>query len=160
MLEGVEYAPTLALLLLLNGPSPLPQEGYARLGNTPGPLYWIADNSAKGISPPELGPALTIHGEPDFSRENYDAPEERVQERLLHEFQRLYPPQGRYAIAEAQLKKWRYARPLRPTQERAYSLGSRLPPAAVAGDAFGGARVEGAYLSGLAAAQLIDAALG
>jgi len=50
--------------------------------------------------------------------------------------------------------RWRYAMVEAPVHDRARDLGDGL---VLAGDAFGAARVEGAYLSGLAAA---DAVLG
>lgn len=162
LLETISYAPSLALLLLLEGESPIPEPGYHRPGESQ-KLYWVADNRQKGVSPENAGTAITIHGTPGFSRRRYDDPEEEVAEELLAAFEELYGGEsgGGWSVRAWQLKKWRYARPAYPTPERSYLLSSdrRVPPVAVAGDAFGGPRVEGAFLSGLSAAELLDSVL-
>lgn len=48
MLERIAYDPCLALLATLDGPSRLPPPGA--LEPAAGPLGWIADNHAKGVS--------------------------------------------------------------------------------------------------------------
>lgn len=158
----ISYDPSLALLLLLEGESPVPEPGYHRPGESE-KLYWVADNRQKGISPEDGGAAVTVHGTPGFSRRRYDNPEEEVAEELLAAFEELYGsvPGRQWSVRAKQLKKWRYARPANPTPEGSYLLSSdrRVPPVAVAGDAFGGPRVEGAFLSGLAAAELLDSVL-
>lgn len=156
LLEGLTYSPTLALLLLLEGNSPLPAPGYARTGGELERIYWVADNRQKGVS--EAGPAITIHAQPEYSRSRYEEPESSVIEELEQEFINAFPPGGGYSIVARQLKKWRYARPENPLSKRSCLL-SVDPPLVVAGDAFGGARVEGAYLSGLAAAAVIEKAV-
>lgn len=163
LLETIRYDPTLALLLLLEGESPIPDPGFGRPKGSR-ELYWIADNRRKGVSPEEAGAAITIHASAEFSKARYEDAEEEVAEALLRAFTAAYPPGAKgpsWSVQEKQLKKWRYARPRNPTPERSYLLTgeSRLPPAVVAGDAFGGPRVEGAYLSGLAAAELVDVTL-
>ena len=49
-----------------------------------------------------------------------------------------------------QLKKWRYAIPAQPLSERFFEFA---PAARICGDAFGGPRIEGAWLSGTAASS-------
>jgi predicted NAD/FAD-dependent oxidoreductase len=53
-----------------------------------------------------------------------------------------------------QVQRWRYSEPPMPSTERFKFLKSPAP-IAVAGDAFGGPRVEGAFLSGRAAAEQV-----
>lgn len=162
LLGSISYDPSLALLLLLEGGSPVPEPGYHRPAGSQ-TLYWIADNRKKGVSPEEAGAAVTIHATPSYSRRRYEEKEEEVVEELLGAFRELYGEEsgGGWSVRATQLKKWRYARPTNPTPERSYLLtaDSKLPPAVVAGDAFGGPRVEGAFLSGLAAAELLDTVL-
>lgn len=163
LLETIRYDPTLALLLLLEGESPIPKPGFGRPKGSE-ELYWIADNRLKGISPSDTGPAVTIHSTAEFSKTRYEEPDEELAEKLTQAFAAAYPSGSdgtNWSAGARQLKRWRYARPRNATPERSYLLtgDSRLPPAAVAGDAFGGPRVEGAYLSGLAAAELLDATL-
>jgi renalase len=159
LLAGIRYTPTLALLMRLEGASPIAAPGYDRPTGDP-ILYWVADNRQKGVSPPESGAALTVHARPEFSEEWYDAGEDEVVPAIMERFFLRYPPAGRYDVVATQLKKWRYARPLQPTPERAYLINRKeRGPLAVAGDAFGGPRVEGAWLSGISAAELLIEAL-
>jgi predicted NAD/FAD-dependent oxidoreductase len=54
-------------------------------------------------------------------------------------------------VADAIGHRWRFARPIRPSDD-GFLLASESPPVLVAGEAFAGARVEGAFRSGLEAA--------
>jgi len=58
-------------------------------------------------------------------------------------------------VTEWMLHRWRYSRPVEA--ERPPYLYSEQPRLAIAGDGFGGSRMEGAFLSGLAAAERIAA---
>ena len=143
-LESITFAPCLALLVLLEGPSQVPAPGGLQLMSEP--VFWIGDNTQKGISPGAS--ALTIHGGPEFSAANWAAKDEEVAEQLLHAAE----PWLGTAVLEWQVKRWRYSLPLTPVAER-FSLLPGPAPLLFAGDAFGGPRVEGAVLSGLAAAR-------
>jgi predicted NAD/FAD-dependent oxidoreductase len=55
-------------------------------------------------------------------------------------------------IIEAKLERWPYSQPTVLHPER-YLMAEGLPPLVFAGDAFGVARVEGAFLSGSAAGK-------
>ncbi len=141
-LGSIEYEPCFALLLTLDGPSRVPAPGYVRPEN--GPIEWIADNTQKGLS--TGGAALTVHARADFSREHLEASPECVQRMLLEAASEWFGGN----VTGAQLHRWRYSRPV---GSRDSCLSSNTPaPFAIAGDAFGGARIEGAYLSGLGAA--------
>ena len=144
-LEGVEYEPCIAVLAILKGKSNLPQPGFVK--PEAGPIAWIADNQMKGIS---AVPAVTIHATPDFSLENWDADRHQTARALLD----AAVPWLGDDIVEFQVHAWRYARPVR-TEENPYLLLHRLPTLLLAGDAFGGPRVEGAALSGWAAADAL-----
>jgi len=143
-LEQVAYAPCLALMVQLSGPSRIPDPGGLWF---PGePISWIADNQRKGISP-RAASSLTIHAGPDYSRQNWATPEVEVTKRLL---EAAAPWLGSDPL-HTQLHRWRYSIPTHLHPERCVSL--REPaPLVFAGDAFGGPRIEGAALSGLAAA--------
>ena len=140
--------PCLALLVYLSGESLVPDPGGLWF---PGePIRWIADNQRKGISSGSNG-ALTIHAGPDFSRQNWDTPEQEVTEKLLA----VAAPWLGTAPVQTQLHRWRYSQPLSAYPERCLTLQSPAP-LVFAGDAFGGPRVEGAALSGLAAAGALS----
>lgn len=145
-LMGIEFDPCLALLLVLDGPSAIPAPGYERPAE--GPIAWIADNCQKGL---DQRTALTIHASPAFSREHWQTPEEVVTQ-LLTDAARS--AMGESTVVTSQLHRWRYSQPVRALE--ADCLFAAAPaPIAFAGDAFAGPRVEGAFLSGMAAAERI-----
>ena len=149
-LAAITYDPCIALMAVLDGPSGLNEAGAVDPAS--GPIDWIADNFLKGIS---AVPAVTIHATPEFSRTQWDAPDEAITEALLDAAQL----ESSVLPGSVQIQRWRYARPSVEHPERFLRL-SDMPPFVCAGDAFGGAKVEGAALSGAAAAQAIESALG
>lgn len=143
-LQRLHYGPCLAGMFVVDGELSLPEPGAVQ--NFQQSVYWIADNQAKGISPEER--VVTLHAEARFSRQHYDDPED-VTLGLMREALQPYLSENT-TIKDAQLKKWRYSVPL-TTHPRDVLVAEGLP-LIFAGDAFGGrGRVEGAYLSGLAA---------
>ncbi|MFM1945291.1 MAG: hypothetical protein RI897_4273 [Verrucomicrobiota bacterium] len=150
-LERIQYAPCLALMVSLPLPSKLPTPGGMWFQQEP--LAWMADNTTKGVSTAP-GSAVTIHAAPDFSSRHWETPEEEVTTLLLNA---ASPWLGSHPL-HTQLHRWRYSHPLHthPTP----CLALRQPkPVVFAGDAFGGAKVEGAALSGLAAARELHSIL-
>ena len=130
---------------MLNGKSNIPQPGFVRPES--GPIGWIADNQAKGISAVS---AVTIHATPAFSLEHQDDDRQKVGQYLLE----VAAPWLGSETAEFQIHAWRYARP-RHEQDHPCLILNQSPSLLVAGDAFGGPRVEGAVLSGWAAAETL-----
>lgn len=144
-LEAVEYEPCMAVMAVLNGESNIPQPGFLRFDS--GPITWIADNKAKGISAVS---AVTIHVAPAFSLEHWDDDRQKVGQHLLE----VAAPWLGSDVAEFQVHAWRYARP-RHEQDHPCLILNQSPPLLIAGDAFGGPRVEGAALSGWAGAEAL-----
>ena len=146
-LESVSYDPCLALMALLDGPGVVPEPGGVQIKGEP--LDWIGDNHQKGIS--EIN-GITIHGGPVWSREHYDDPEEQISSALLTLAggQLGKPLEGR--VSETSLARWRYSW-VTNAHPDPYLVASEAPPLLFAGDAFGQPKVEGASLSGLAAAD-------
>ena len=146
-LENISYDPCLALMALLDGPAGVPEPGGMQIKGEP--LDWIGDNQRKGISG---APAITVHAGPRWSRERFEADEAEITTSLL----RLAGEQLGTDLASRVLKtsicRWRYSWVAQPHPESCLTA-SRKPPLLFAGDAFGGAKVEGATLSGLAAAD-------
>lgn len=145
-LQDIEYDPCFALLVVLDGPSNIPEPGGLR---APAPeISWIADNTLKGVSPTVT--AVTIHASPNFSRQHSVSDANMVEMALLGA---AMPWLGAEPIQTA-LHHWVFSQPARVQKERC--LYTEAPgPLAFAGDAFGGPRVEGAALSGLAAASAL-----
>ena len=149
-LAGITYEPWLALLKTLMRPSGVPEPGYVRLdGDGVGCLAVISDNMKKGIS---NGPAaVTIHSTGEFARAHWDSDPEAVAALML---EAARPYVGEPA-AGWQLHRWRYSQPVMPYPSACLAMEIGGAPLVLAGDAFGGRRVEGAYLSGLGAARTL-----
>lgn len=145
-LESIEYAPSLAGIFWLDQPLRLPEPGAMQRSNAP--IAWMADNQRKGISPEAV--LATVHAAPEISEAAWQMPETAVLESLFEGLQPFLQPGTQ--VLEQQLKRWRYALPTQSYPERMLLADGPLP-LAFAGDAFGGPRVEGAALSGLAAGQ-------
>jgi renalase len=148
-LEAVAYARCIALLVTVNKPGLIEAAGGLQLTSDMNDTFsFIADNQSKGVS---AVPALTFHANDAVSEAHYDDPDEDVTTLLLLAAQ---PYLKGAEVVTLQVKRWRYARPTVTHPERCLAVHPTPSTSLVfAGDAFGEARVEGAYLSGLAAAQ-------
>ena len=149
-LQKVTYEPCWAVLAQLDGPSQIPPPGALHLEN--GPLSWIADNHQKGISPQPV--SVSIHANGNWTQEHFEDEPQQVIQLLL---QAAHDYLGAEVIS-AQAHRWRYAKPLVTHDAPFYHVGHPAP-LFFAGDAFvspgAGPRVEGAALSGLAAARAL-----
>jgi len=151
-LQRIRFGPCLCGIHDIEGELELPAPGAVQ--NFQANVYWVADNRAKGISQNAL---VTSHANAKFSRQNWDAPEADIIRELESAVQPYLKDGAR--IVRTQLKKWRYSVPL-TTHADECLLAAGLPPLVFAGDAFGGrGRVEGAFLSGIAAGNTLADAL-
>ncbi|PTY06761.1 NAD/FAD-dependent oxidoreductase [Verrucomicrobia bacterium LW23] len=147
-LEQIQYSPCLALLARLERPSSaIPEPGGMWLAG--GPLSWMADNGKKGISGSDHA-ALTLHASAGYSEANWESSAEEITATLLE----AAAPWLGSPVLETQLHRWRYSLPKQTYPERCVAVASPAP-LVLAGDAFGGPRVEGAALSGLAAGAVL-----
>jgi predicted NAD/FAD-dependent oxidoreductase len=144
-LDGIQYERCLAVLAVLDGPSGMPPPGGMAFEH--GPLAWLADNQLKGISPV---PCVTLHASHDFSLAHWEAERKEVALELLQ----AAAPWIRAGVREFQTHGWLYSKP-RQVHENACMLLDDSPPLVMAGDAFAGPKVEGAALSGWAAAEIL-----
>ena len=147
-LERIAYAPCLCGIFWLEGEIVLPEPGAIQRPGTD--LTWVADNQRKGISP--AATMITIHAGPTYSRDHNDTPDEE----LLATFQASLQPfiPNKVVVHAAQIKRWRYALPT-VTHPARYLQAEGIPPLYFGGDAFGGPRVEGAALSGIAIGRVL-----
>lgn len=151
-LQRIRFGPCLCGIHEIDGVVDLPEPGAVQ--NFQSNVYWVADNRAKGISQSAI---VTSHANAKFSRQNWDAPEADIIRELESAVQPHLKDGAR--IVRTQLKKWRYSVPL-TTHADECLLAENLPPLVFAGDAFGGrGRVEGAFLSGIAAGNALADAL-
>lgn len=142
-LKEIYYEKNLAVLAVLDGPSGLPEPGRMKVDSSP--LSWLADNTKKGISPDAV--TATIHSDSEFAECYWNRPDEERAPLLIE----AAMPYLQANVMEYHCHSWAYTRPVNPWHENVY----RQPDwgLTLAGDAFGGQRVEGAALSGLSAAD-------
>ncbi len=148
-LAALTYDPCLALLLVLDRAPRIPPGGQALPPTEAGPLAWLADNHQKGVS--SHAHAVTLLGAPGWSRAAFDQPDKAIAQTLRTA---AAPWLGDAGIVASQVKKWRYAR-VSQASDTPFAVLHDAPLLVMAGDAFGGPRVEAAVLSGWAAADAI-----
>ena len=146
-LDSISYAPCITLLALLDGPTGVPEPGGVQIKGEL--LDWISDNQRKGISE---APGITIQAGPEWSRAHFDTSEARLTAALLAFAGERLASDLSSRAAETSLTRWRYSWVTQSHPEPCLKA-SEEPPLLFAGDAFGDAKVEGAALSGLTAAD-------
>lgn len=152
-LAKIQFGPCLCGIHEIDGEIELPGPGAVQ--NFSNDVYWIADNHAKGISDTVI---VTTHANAKFSRQYWDVSEAEI----ITELDAVVQPylNENAKITHTQLKRWHYSIPL-ITYPKEYLMAENLPNLVFAGDAFGGrGRVEGAFLSGIAAGNALAEALG
>jgi renalase len=147
-LRRVSYARCLALMAVLDGPSAVPEPGGVQLSTDDHHLFsFVADNQRKAISD---AVTLTLHVHDGPSLGMWDDERELTKATLLAGAQPWF---GTSSVTQSQLHGWKFARPLVSHPDACVvSLLGNGSLLGFIGDAFGGAKVEGAALSGLAAA--------
>ena len=145
------YHRTIGLLTVLDRPSAVPDPGGVQFdpADDANPFGFIGDNAAKGIS---AEPAVTFHATQPWSEEHWDDDTGDLRAGLLG---RAAPWIGDATVVEAQVKKWRFAGPVEPWPDACWVDDEHR--VVLAGDLFAGPKVEGAYISGLAAADAVAA---
>lgn len=150
-LESVEYQPCFAVLATLKNAAKLSAPGALYVDGEP--IAWLADNFCKGIS--SQAGAVTIHSTGKFARENFEADENFIAEKLLSAAQKHFD--APLQIEDFQVRRWRYSKPQNALEEGAIFISDLN--LCFAGDGLNGAKIEGAFGSGLAAARKIILAM-
>ena len=143
-LHTIRHTRCLAILGLLDRPSNLKYPGAQT--HPFNHVDWLSDNMVKGIS---QIPAVTLHASAEFSDQYWDVPDTNWGNQLLAPAQELLDAK----IISWVSHRWGFAKPIN-------TLGASHQHVAeldltLAGDGFGGERVEGAAISGLEAAYSI-----
>lgn len=149
LLKKFNYERCVAVMARLAEPSGISWPGFIR--NPSENIAWIADNQTKGISPT---PALTLHGSAQFSLGSWDSNRNETAELLIQETKEYL----KIDVIDFQVHAWKYSKPLHIYEQRSLEIWPE-PQMVLAGDAFGGPRVEGAVLSGWDAAERIESYL-
>ena len=154
-LSEIHYKPTIAVLVAPSvSPTGLAEHGGSQHNDDPDhpDLAFVTDNQAKGIS---SVPAVTIHLSNDTSGELWSTSDDEVLDRALSAAAtHLGAAADRAGVQAFQVQRWRYAGPVECWPEPTVVWGSD-PVIALAGEAFAGPKVEGAFLSGRAAADAV-----
>ena len=140
------YTATLSLLVALDASPGVPAPGGMQLDDDP-VWSWVADNVAKRVSTRSV---VTLHTRPEVAADRWEEEPGLLASDLLAA---AIPWLGGASVVASGVHRWRYATPVEPHPDRCWvdpETGIVL-----AGDAFGGPRVEGAFLSGLAAAEAV-----
>ena len=143
-LLSIAYEPCLVAMLVLDGPSGLPAPGGVRVEENG--VMWLADNRMKGISP--AMDAVTVLADAVLSRELLEEPPDTAAMRIA---ERTVPYLENKPVSVAGYR-WRYAFPDHLLPSEYFELFGRAP-LLFAGDVFCDGKMEGAALSGLAAAR-------
>ncbi|MEP6658912.1 MAG: FAD-dependent oxidoreductase [Acidimicrobiales bacterium] len=151
-LRELTYERTLALLVVLDAPSAVPEPGGVQ--DADATFSFVADNARKGVS---AVPALTLHVRSNLSETWWDDDPSMTVARLVDSAR---PWLGDAVVVDAQLKRWRYATPATTWPDACLLLEGGPGPVVLAGDAFAGPKVvgpnvEGAVFSGAAAAAAL-----
>lgn len=150
-LDKIAYDPCIALLALVEPESKVPDPGGLFISGES--IWWIADNYKKGISP--VPGAVTIFAGTDYSRKHIDDDDETIAKELLYEAERWIGTK----VKETFVHRWRFSQPY-SLFERPSLLLHHPGPMAFAGDGFVAPHVEGAAISGIAAAEELVSILG
>ncbi|MEM8857250.1 MAG: FAD-dependent oxidoreductase [Chloroflexota bacterium] len=146
-LEAIRYHQCFAVMALLSEKSNVAKPGGIQVR---GPIIdWIGDNYQKGIS---AETTITIHSSPEFTQKHLDDDRQKVGQMLIEAAHEAgYFDQN--IVSDYQVHRWMYAQPIDCYPERCLKTDVNGLSIVFAGDAFKHARVEGAALSGLAAAD-------
>jgi renalase len=146
-LAKVAMAPCWAVILQVKEPL---QVAFDAAFVHESPLNWVARNASKPERQP--GNYWTLHATADWSRGHLEESADEVARALVEAFwQATWQPAQLPEFVVAH--RWRYALPIDPLPQR-FLLDPPIRLAAC-GDWCGGPRVEGAYLSGAAAADAL-----
>jgi renalase len=150
-LEAVSYARCLALLVHVDGQPDVPEPGGVQLSPDDDPTFsFIADNRRKGMSD---GHTMTFHVHESLSIDRFDDDLASTTTFLLQEASRWI---GHNNVVESYVHKWKFSRPIVSYPSESLMIaGQNGSLLGFMGDGFGGAKVEGAALSGLAVAEQI-----
>ena len=147
-LEAVQYKRTIAVLLVLKGSlRGMPADGGIQLSDDQD-LAFITDNCQKGVS---SRPALTIHLSNDASLDLWDQTDETIMNFAIARA-RSWVEVG--DVVDQSITRWRYAGPAEVLPESSATWGQE-PSLVIAGEAFNGPKVEGAFNSGIDAANRV-----
>jgi renalase len=143
--HSVQYAPCIAVMVVLKQKSKIPNPGFLKFDT--GPVAWVADNFQKGISLHTH--TITIHASAQFSEERLELDQTETAQMMLDSVKEWIDVE---TIATLSVHHWRYS--LAEKRHSApFVVCNESFPILVGGDGFGMGNVEGAFVSGLQMAE-------
>ena len=149
-LAAIEYDPCIAVMCAYDTSEPIIPSTFVHMVD--GPIVVAVDNFAKGVSP--RAGAITLLTTPEFSRSHWEVSDSEIVSRILSAAKAVLPANP----MSTRVHRWRYSRTAKSHPDT-YSLVAMPEIIAFAGDGFGRRDLEGAALSGLAAAGAVLEAL-
>jgi len=154
-LRQVRYDPCFCLLVDLPRAvgAVLPAPGGVRIEHDPA-IGWLCSQRAKGLR--SEGDGLIVHARGGWSAERYEHEDATVLAELVPAARAVWERAGvTDEVGEIHLKRWRYSLPTMSVGAACVRVAT-TGPLVLAGDAFGDRpRMEGAWLSGMAAAGML-----
>lgn len=148
-LSEISYEPCIAVMGFFD-PEEVPLTKFPAKSNS-APLAFVADNFSKGLSSRQA--ALTVHLSSEASHGLFTANDNVVVDFVCHELRRHFHLKKVTRPSTVEVHRWRFATPKTTISEPCLAWsGPNGLKICFAGEAFGGPKIEGAYLSGLAAA--------
>lgn len=144
--DAIEYAPCLAVMVLLNGSSDIPPPGIVKFDQ--GPVAWVADNFQKGIS---TNTSITIHASAAYSKEHLENDLNVAGQQLIDLLGEWIP---KAQVDSFQVHRWRYSL-AEKCYPNPYFVCTTPFTLLMGGDGFGQGNVEGAFQSGLQMARVL-----
>ena len=143
-LDAVRYTRCLAALITLKGPSAIPAPGITKIDHPD--VETLIDNHQKGISREY---AVTVHSTPAYAEKHWDLSNDVRLPPVLDAVREYLGSE----IKDASMHRWGFSKTINPIERSHYF--NKAKGLALAGDGFGGGRIESAALSGIAAALSI-----
>ncbi len=143
-LSTIPYSQCISVMLGFMGETNVPEPGGIYLAGDP--VAWITDHKKKGISP--NANTVTIHASHHYSQANWEQPYDKLCNDLLVSSREYLPQDYIYW----RIHKWRFSQPRRKFEKEFLQIPEH-PFLYLAGDAFGGPTIEGAYVSGFLCGQ-------
>ncbi len=152
-IAAVRYDPCLYLIAEHpDGDAVLPEPGGLRIEDPSLGATWLGSARRRGLR--QTGESIILHADASVSAAHWDAVSTVQTGELLERLQRVLARlDTSWQPTAAEVRRWKYSRCVTTVAERTWQPA---PGLCCVGDAFGGApRLEGAWLSGVAGAQIL-----
>ncbi len=144
-IKNIKYDKCVALMMSIKKGTNIKFPGAIQ---NPNSLWdFVADNKIKGISKKNC---ITAHASASFSDIIWDFNEVKCKNIMLSELEKLV----NFEMIETKIHKWRYAKP-KQVLNYFFKKAKHNPNLLITGEIFGGAKLEGAFLSGINTANYL-----